>query len=289
MTVNIQHVLTSFQGGLGLNLRIMREYYGVQFFEITPKLGSLLGISAQDGVSSVPLRLICDNAITPYVLLAGCWQPEEFAFVQKVSGGIGDFVLVDVGANVGLFSRQCIAKLPNCKKVYCYEPDKSNFGLLTFNLSSFEAVVCKNVALSDTNGQATYFLDPDNCGNYSLNQAAMPTEHKSGMLECVDALEESKLWTTERRPLFYKSDTQGFDEKIATRMDMSFWDGVFGGILEVWQIKKPSYDSERLRIIFDKFPNKCFLTDPNKMISTDELMQFVGSEAGASQDLGFWR
>ena len=121
MTVNIQHVLTSFQGGLGLNLRIMREYYGVQFFEITPKLGSLLGISAQDGVSSVPLRLICDNAITPYVLLAGCWQPEEFAFVQKVSGGIGDFVLVDVGANVGLFSRQCIAKLPNCKKVYCYE------------------------------------------------------------------------------------------------------------------------------------------------------------------------
>jgi hypothetical protein len=182
MGIDIQHVLGAFQGSLGLNMRIMREIYGVKSMELVPRTNSLLSAMEPDGVTPAPLRLNCDNAISPYTLLTSTWQPEEFSFVQRTTTSLPAFTLIDVGANVGLFSRQCLARLANCKLVYAYEPDAQNFDLLKFNLAPFADVRCFNVALSDSDGATTYYLDPDNSGNYSLNSAAMPAVHTTGVL-----------------------------------------------------------------------------------------------------------
>jgi FkbM family methyltransferase len=289
MSINIQHVLSSFQGSLSLNLRILREIYGVRFFELNPRGDVLLACNGRDGKTPAPLRLNCDNAITPYTLLTGGWQPEEFSFVQRVTANLPTFTLIDVGANVGLFSRQCLARLGNCSRVFAYEPDAQNFSLLEFNLAPFQQVECFPVALSDATGEATYYLDPDNSGNYSLNPAAMPEQHATGVLHCVDVKEEVARWLTPVQPVFYKSDTQGFDEKIATHIPFTFWANVCGGIFEVWQIKKPEFPLDKFRIILDQFPNKRFLTAPAVPLTTQQVLEFMVGNKGESEDLGFWR
>lgn len=288
MTISMQHVLASFQGSLGLNMRILREIYNVRSLELAPNPASLLGVVGADG-APVPLRLNCDNAITPYTIVAGCWQPEEYAFVQRTVAPLGPFALIDIGANVGLFSRQCAAKLANCRRVFAYEPDANNFALLGFNLAPFADVECHPVALADAEGESTYFLDPENSGNYSLNAAAMPEVHATGTLRCIDAAQEAERWLASGLPLFYKSDTQGFDEKIATRIDLSFWSRVVGGIMEVWQISKPEFDTDKLRAILDQFPYKCLLTEPGRLLTTAQVIEFAGGAEGKSGDLGFWR
>lgn len=289
MSINIQHVLASFQGGLSLNLRILREIYGLRSLELIPRADALLYCVQSDGVTPAPLRLNCDNAITPYTLLSGCWQPEEFAFVQRVTASLSAFALIDVGANVGLFSRQCLGRLGNCTRAFAYEPDAQNFSLLEFNLGPFPQVECFPLALSDTTGEATYYLDPENSGNYSLNPAGIPTEHATSIVQCIDVAHEAMRWRQTGLPIFYKSDTQGFDEKIATAIDLGFWDQVHGGILEVWQVRKPEIDRERLRAILDRFPSRHFLTQPQMMLSTDQVMDFAATEGDGLGDLGFWR
>lgn len=289
MGIDIQHVLAAFQGSLGLNMRIMREIYGVTSLELVPRKNSLLSATGPDGVTLAPLRLNCDNAISPYTLLTSSWQPEEFSFVQRTTANLPAFTLIDVGANVGLFSRQCLARLSNCNKVFAYEPDTQNFSLLEFNLAVFPGVQCCKLALSDNDGSSQYYLDPDNSGNYSLNAAAMPEAHTVGVLNCVDVNVEARRWSDDGLPIFYKSDTQGFDEKIAARIDSSFWSRVVGGIFEVWQIKKPEFDKAKFRAVLDSFPNKCFLTDPHTILTTDAVMDFAAGSDGKSGDLGFWR
>lgn len=112
MTINIQHVLGAFQGGLSLNLRILREIYAVRFFEQMPRPDALLHCLRRDGAGPAPLRLNCDNAITPCTLLSGMWQPEEFAFVQRVTAAMPSFTLADVGANAARACRTVAAVSP---------------------------------------------------------------------------------------------------------------------------------------------------------------------------------
>lgn len=288
MAIDIGHVLAAFQGSLHLNLRILREIYGVRSIEMMPRPDSLLAIPPGVGAPE-PLRLNCDNSITPYVIQAHSWQPEEFGFVQRTMAGSSPFTLIDIGANVGLFSRQCLAHLPNCGQTFAYEPDPTNFAALEFNLSRFGNVIKRPVGLAAVPGKMPFFIDPDNSGNYSLNSAAMAGAHSVREVECVDIRAESARWTESGRPVFFKSDTQGYDETLVTALDESFWTNVSGGIIEVWRIAKPAYDREKLGRVLNVFPHKCFLNQPGHLLDTESILAFLEGVDGASHDLGFWR
>lgn len=138
-------------------------------------------------------------------------------------------------------------------------------------------------------GDAPCFLDPENSGNYSLNPAAMPAEHGTGTIRCVDAHREASLWIVDDQPIFDNSDTQGFDEKIATRLPDEIWPQVAAGIFEVWQIRKPDYPVDGLRRILNFFPSKFFLTAPEALVSTDHVIAVMTGDQGEVRDLGFWR
>ena len=57
MSIQIAHVLQAFQGSLHLNLRIMREIYGVRGIEFLPRDGSQLALPgrrfAEDGMGAL--------------------------------------------------------------------------------------------------------------------------------------------------------------------------------------------------------------------------------------------
>jgi len=63
---------------------------------------------------------------------------------------VGDLV-VDVGANLGLFSLYAQSFHP--QKIYAFEPIKSTYNYLTTNLKDYTNVTTINKAISDTNGE----------------------------------------------------------------------------------------------------------------------------------------
>ena len=257
--------------------------------ELSPREDSPLYFRKNPDHPAAPLRIACDNVIAVGVLARHAWQLEELKFAEWVLIGREPITLIDVGANMGLFTRQVLARLRNIKNVVVYEPHPVNFDLLSFNLAPFERIEYVNAALSDIEGQLEFFLDPENCGNYSLNKAAMPAEYSSTVVKVKSAFDESRRWLAESNLIFYKSDTQGFDELIATQFDMPFWKSVAGGILELWQIDKPAYDAAKLEEILDSFPNKVLLYAPSVRLSTADVLDFIRGHDRKHADLGFWR
>ena len=74
---------------------------------------------------------------------------KEYDLVKK-----GDFV-VDIGANIGLFSLFALSK--GASKILSVEPDKRNCGHLKQNLSQFSEVTIVEEAVSDKDGSIEFF------------------------------------------------------------------------------------------------------------------------------------
>lgn len=70
-------------------------------------------------------------------------------------------VILDVGANVGIFSIHAATLFPNCK-IYSFEPSLDNFQLLKSNTIDFPNIICLNMALGNTDGIGFLSCDKDN-------------------------------------------------------------------------------------------------------------------------------
>ena len=193
--------------------------------------------------------------------------------------------LVDVGGNVGLFTRQALIAVPNIAKVYIYEPDQENFSHLLQNLQPWlDRVWCFNIALSGTTGIAEFFHDRDNCGNYSLLRSAMERSPFSlDEVYTISASAESFRWL-DGRPIIYKSDTQGYDELIATLLEPLVWDHVFAAILEIWRIPKPACDVTVFANILSKFECRRLLPYTDNF-TVEQIMNYSLGNDSAFLDL----
>ncbi|MDT7836547.1 FkbM family methyltransferase [Aquabacterium sp. OR-4] len=287
--IEMAELVHGFHANLPVTLSLLRDFCGVRQFDLVPRAGTPLALPA--GATPAAMRLHCDKVIARQVLRDHAWQVEELNFAKAVMPADSPFALVDVGANMGLFSRQFLVQFPNLAQVWAYEPNPDNHALLLHNLAFSPKVQAHRVALSDSEGQADFYEEQDNCGNYSLNSAAMPPEQqfKVARVQTRAVATECLTWHQSGLPLFYKSDTQGFDEKIACALPDSFWPSVKAGILELWRIDKPEHSRERLRAVLDQFPRKIFLRDPRRLLATDEILAFLDSQDRNHHDLGFWR
>ena len=276
-----------------LALSLCRDAFGLQMLQFLPREGSPLRVNLEGQAWFV--ALVSDRLMCPIVLKRHRWQVEELHFAQRVCTGSEPLTLIDVGANMGLFSRQLLAALPNLVEAFAYEPEPQNFGCLTFNLLPFQDKVhAIRAALGNVAGTQDFYLDPTNSGNFSLNRAAMPARHAATRVETKDVGAECAAWLESDRRIFYKSDTQGFDELIATTIRPEVWPRVAGGIMEVWRIEKPHFDQQRLAQILDQFPNKIFLANADlnvteTPVSTADVLQFINGNDHKHRDLGFWR
>lgn len=295
MTISIHDVYGAFMGSFGLQAKILKECCNVKSVEFVPKDGTALSIPARGGVLSDEARACVvplDYVMAPLVITRHGWDFFEIDFARSViPPDLTAFTLVDIGANVGLFTRQMLAAFEAIGDVYLYEPDSENFGYLTRNLQAFPKLKKYNFALGSRDETVAFYRDRSNSGNYSLNAAAMPQDigFDSIVAEVRTAQTASKEWFSSGLPIFYKSDTQGHDEAIATAVDPQTWSRVFAGIFELWQIDKPAFSLETFRAILDLFPKKKFLQEPQRLLSTDEVMAFIQGRDGQYRDLGMWK
>ena len=94
------------------------------------------------------------------------WNHE---YDRILSANPGETV-VDVGANIGLYSIACSHKVGNSGKIIAIEPEKENFSLLVQNLrlNGVTNVLPINEAISNFIGTTDLFLSETNLGGHSI-------------------------------------------------------------------------------------------------------------------------
>ncbi len=118
-------------------------------------------------------------------------------------------VVVDIGANIGFYSRYFSGLVGPKGMVYSFEPDAYNYRRLLETLSGYPNVVTENAAVSDTSGQLQFFLSPDK--NVDHRAYATDTHTESYSVKCVsldDFLDEETAID------FMKVDVQGYEMSV---------------------------------------------------------------------------
>ena len=64
-------------------------------------------------------------------------------------------IVLDIGANIGFYTKILSELVGDNGKVYAFEPDKTNFGYLMKNAGHLKNVVFINKAVSDKTGKIT--------------------------------------------------------------------------------------------------------------------------------------
>ena len=222
-----------------------------------------------DTENKYPLKLHVDPVILLMVMSSDNMSYDQdkieyFKSILESNQSSQKAVFVDIGANVGLSTRQLLCTLGDqIEHVYCYEPDPDNFRLLSSNLANFSdsKVTLSNAGLGAGDTTLTLYRDRANSGNYSLNLSMIdpPSQENDDIkdqlpVEIICAEKESQKWTTHGLPIILKCDTQGYDETIISSLPTSLWSAnVLGGVMEISQCKDKNYDLKR----FESFLNNC--------------------------------
>jgi FkbM family methyltransferase len=239
-------------------LRLSAERLGIIRVTLRLPQGSPLFRRDDGEILELPL----DMVIAPQVLDHGCWQMEEINFVAAHAPK-QPLVLFDIGANIGLMTRQLMHALPSIVAAVCYEPHPLHFQLLSRNLAHLQHCRLVQAAAGAAAGQMSFYEDMHNMGNYSLNIDAMRgREYRTSIVECVRAHDEEFLSRlspeTAQLPIIWKSDTQGCDETIVTSLSDDFWSPVPVAVMEISRINRPKFDAARLSSILELFPIRRF-------------------------------
>jgi len=117
------------------------------------------------------MELNLQDWIPQDIFLTGEFEPDTSVVVRKLLRK-GD-VVVDVGANIGYYSLLFSRCVGTDGHVYSFEPVPQLASALRKNadLNQFEQITLSNLALSDHNGEARFYVGPeDNSGLSSLRQ-----------------------------------------------------------------------------------------------------------------------
>ena len=253
--------------------------------------GSLLELAADGPLGKAGDTLIMpdDAVMSPAVHHNAAWDPQNVDLFAAHMDGAKSYTLLDIGANVGLFSRQLGNKMPNVERFICVEPDQNNFRALRYNLSALaDRVKFCNVALAAEDGATEIFQDRENIGNYSLNPDAM---RGRPYVTAPIQMRETRAWMLETvgtdEPLLWKSDTQGYDEAIIAATPMDIWQRIDVALIEIWRIAKPPFDPAELRARLACFPNRQLGDEMN--VSVEQIMEYLSADDWQFKDLLMWK
>lgn len=133
-----------------------------------------------------------------------CYAYNNICKVKK-----GD-VVVDIGANIGIFERY--AYLNGAKNIYCYEPEKNNFDILQKNIS--DITIAKQYIISDVCYPQVLYLDKTIGGHSIYNNNINNT--KTGKCCLIQSKTLNNIFFEEKLDKidFLKIDAEGAELKI---------------------------------------------------------------------------
>lgn len=229
-----------------------------------------------------------DATILPEVIATGGWETEIVSiFASKIrdaSERFGAGRLIDVGANCGLATRQLFHLCPGAlRDALCIEPHPRNFGCLERNLKGFP-VRLENIALGDENGVKSFYEDKYNHGNYSLVKSSVPGGVRTTTQVNVRNVSDFFLQFDESiDPIYWKSDTQGYDQLIVSLVPDHVWSTVCVALIEIRPLSLgPKVDESRFISKFDQFDLEIF---GKGTVSLDDFRGILRSKAINQEDL----
>ena len=119
----------------------------------------------------------------------------------------GSYVL-DIGANIGFYSKILSEIVGHSGKIFCFEPDKTNFGHLCKNTAALKNVELFNTAVSDKSDKINIYTSK----LLNVDHRTYPVNNYDRVEE-IDAVSIDDLLTQSILPKvdFIKIDIQGYE------------------------------------------------------------------------------
>ena len=166
-------------------------------------------------VGAATIQLDRTDPVVSGAIALRAYEPSELRFFQQHCRG--DMTLVDVGANIGLYTSLAMHGLTSGGRILAFEPRPQSFALLEKNIASNHRtagprVDAFNLAASTQPGAFTLYQNPDNHGDNRLYHSQdfqwQTIEVQARPLDEVLA----EQGVTEIQ--FLKMDVQGYEQQV---------------------------------------------------------------------------
>jgi FkbM family methyltransferase len=132
-----------------------------------------------------------------------------------------DARLLDIGANVGIYTEKILAERPDCR-AWLFEPVRAHYERCRERLAKYPNVVVEHCALGDTSGPMTIWKPKHNPGGNVIDETIMAVrkdhmDFRPEPIECRIFDEYAREHGIDRVD-FVKSDTEGFDYRVLRGM-----------------------------------------------------------------------
>ena len=249
-------------------------------------------------VGDSTLRLPMDGIIGPRTLAWGHWHGEHTDLIESKLASAGDasHFLIDVGANIGLVTRQLLAS-PRLRwsGAACFEPEAGNLASLRWNIAPLANATAFAVAISDRDTKGTLHVDLGNAGDCSLDELpqgvtrAGVAQQEVTLVSGATAFELIRPLRGEADRLVWKSDTQGHDLTIMAAMPDALWLRVALAMVEVRCSHVSDEALRRFLAIAAQFPHRSWIKRGERPVTLDELKAFCEKRSGSELDLLLYR
>jgi FkbM family methyltransferase len=215
------------------------------------------------GIRDPKLRLWCSPQDQRHVAIASLnfrqYESKELAAVLQLAKTC--HVIFDIGANVGLYSIALAQRFPE-SKVISFEPIPATFQELRRNLELNLAnnVVPYNLGLSDSSGNATFYLDPTVSGAAS-GMPLGPEFGTSNKVICSTETLDDFVDRTGHSPHLIKCDVEGAELHVfrgGARMIDRTKPMIFTEMLRKWS-KRFGYHPNDIIAFFRQLGYECFV------------------------------
>lgn len=281
-----ENIVTNIGGRVGFS--------GARIIGITPNGNTLLQLNKNYalGPKGTVLELPMDSVIFEHVRNWGAWALDESEFLARglkvACSKTSEVALLDIGANTGLVTLQAMNLSNTLAEVFLFEPVPRHTSAIKKNLRNLSSVHINEFGLSDKNGEANIFTEATNHGNTSLLESVVP---EIGMISTRIKLVETTAYCNKFLINFdrfvIKSDTQGMDALIMSRIPDWVWKKCESAIIEVWALDEISKkDVEALLSMCQEFNYVAWQPNHRKeKIGLSEVSEFWLSKSGASRNL----
>lgn len=208
-----------------------------------------------------------DETITDSLVYGG-YEEHELHLIKKLIKS-GD-VILDIGANIGLFTVNCALATGATGKVFSFEPEPINFSFLKKNiaLNKVNNVVPFQMAVSSSDGECVFYVNPKNKGDHRMFGDKAHTSTITVPMTSID----SALKDLDVKVNIIKMDIQGAEMQalIGMKETLSAADSPCL-LIEFWPygLKISGSDPSRLLALLESYGFKFYMIDE----STNKLCQ----------------